>query len=630
MIKVKKEYSKKQRILKVIAFFSIEILYTIMMLSFFEWINSSFGSVTEFDKPLFETLKIILIMLIWIIGPMFNRYVVLVYSALYTAYFVSQTVYLETFGQYYRLSTALTLQNELAGVKDSALEMMNKEHWMPFIILIIMTIVFILLYFLLQRKSVKFYLTPLYKVLFIFLYIPIMDNYNLHNDLILETKTQEDVFQLNKTDYYIYDVMPNVNKFVETFGLYSLFIRDYHSLAYTPTLSQEDFDYVNSYLSKLEAPIENEYTGVFEGKNLVIIQAESYIDAIIHPELTPNIYKMKTQGINVRNFHTPLMPGSTSDTEFMAMTSLIPRGDGYAVSYKYPFNTYPVTLANIFKQGGYNADIYHNNYGNYYNRDDLFNTFGYDEFYDSTRFGFEDRVSDGLVGEKLQWIFPYWEGYKFGYWITYSGHQPYIFDEVGVDMDDVAKIQSIFPNLDDTYVSYYAKTMDLDKALGDIMSTLEYSGKLDDFVFVFLGDHIVKGLDFSKESLFYTQTEIEYNNDDFTTSLYIYNNQIEPLEMNKVSTVLDLIPTLANMFNLEYDYQKVLGHDILDPNYDGLAFDDYGNIETNNFKYNYNNDNLELFNDYKEEDARRDIENYLEKDKISRMILQLDYFKEVE
>ena len=618
----------KKKIIKLIAFFMIEVIYTYIMVMFFDWIHESFATSTFYDESLFNMLKTILIILIWVIGPMFNKYVVMIYSTLYAGYFVSQAVYFNTFGQYYRLATALSLRSELAGVQDSAMEMMKPEHWQPFIVLLGITIVFVILYFVVQRKSIKFYFTFIYKLPILFLLFPtIQEKFDVHMFEVMETKKQEDVFQLNKTDYYIYDVMPNVNQFVDTFGLYSFFVRDYKSLSTTKEYSPEDYAFVDNYFNTKQAPLPNEYTGIFEGKHIIFIQAESHIDAIVHPNLTPTIYKLKTEGINVKNFDTPMLPGSTSDTEFMGMTSVIPRGDGYAVSYKYPFNEFPVTLAKVFQEKGYGADIYHNNYGNYYNRDDLFNTFGYDEFYDSTRFAYEDRISDKLIGEKLQWIFPFWEQPTLGYWITYSGHQPYTLEDVGVDATDVAKIKKLYPDLDDSYVSYYAKTMDLDKSLYEIIKILKNQGILENYVFVYLGDHHVKGLDFGKDSAFYKQTGNEYKESNLTTALYIYNSSTQGFEIDKQSTVLDLLPTICNLFNIEYDYKKTLGNDILDPNYHGLAFDDYGNLQTNNFKYNYNDDKLELFNDYTEEEAREDIDNFTTMDKVSRLILQLNYFK---
>ena len=621
------------KIIKLIRFFTIEIVYTIVMLAFLSWVDKSFGTHTLFDEPIYQSIKYILVLLIWAIGPMLNRYLVFVATFIYSAYFISQNVYFTTFGQYYRLNTAISLTEELSGVKDSALEMMMPEHWQPFIILTIITIVFILIYYFLQRKCIKFYWTFIYKIIVVVLLInPIQAGYTTHMEAILKTKDQHDVFQLNKTDYYIYDVMPNVNQFVDMFGLYSYFIKDYKSLDNTKSFSQEDFDAVDKFLSNKKAPTKNDFTGIFEGKHVIFIQAESHIDATVSEEFTPTLYKLKTQGINFENFNTPLLVGSTSDTEFMAMTSLIPRGDGYAVSYKFPYNEYPITLPKLFRNVGYGADVYHNNYGEYYNRDELFKNFEFQEFYDSTRFGYQDHVSDSNIMEKIQWIPIEWtlEAPKITYWITYSGHQPYTLDEVGVDPKDVEKIKAKYPELEEGYVSYIAKTMDLDKSLRDMMAILEQQNKLDDFVFVYFGDHIVKGLDFSSESNYYKQTGLEPKPTDITTAMYIYNSATEPHTIKKHSTVLDMIPTICNLFNIEYDYKKTLGRDILDPGYNGFTFSDWGTWETNNYIYNYNDDKITTYNGYDEALAREEINYYKEMDRISRLILYLDYFNEEE
>lgn len=57
-------------------------------------------------------------------------------------------------------------------------------------------------------------------------------------------------------------------------------------------------------------------SGVFKDYNLFIIQAESLMNFGIIEELTPNLYWLKTQGIELEGFNTPLLVGSTSDREF--------------------------------------------------------------------------------------------------------------------------------------------------------------------------------------------------------------------------------------------------------------------------------------------------------------------------
>ena len=202
---------------------------------------------------------------------------------------------------------------------------------------------------------------------------------------------------MNKTDYYIYETIPNNNQFVSIFGTLPFGLRDGISLFETDILGAEHYVEVEEFLNSRSEQTPNMMTGIFEGKNVIFIQAESFIDAAIDETLTPTLYKMKNEGINIEGFDTPTLVGSTSDTEFMANTSIIPNSEGYAICYKYPFNTYVTTLASIFNDVGYNTVAYHNNYGDYYNRDIVFPNFGYDKFIDCTELGLEDEQADSTV-----------------------------------------------------------------------------------------------------------------------------------------------------------------------------------------------------------------------------------------
>ena len=155
----------KRSTVKILIYFIIEILFTLLIGAYFYYLKDNFSVNTIYSGPLFNILLLVLIILIWFIGPMFNRYVVFIYSFLYGLYLVSQSVYYRAFGQYYRFNTAISLFNEVVGAKDSALEFVTMNDLAPFIYLIIVTIVFIILYFTLQRKCFKLLYRLPYKLI---------------------------------------------------------------------------------------------------------------------------------------------------------------------------------------------------------------------------------------------------------------------------------------------------------------------------------------------------------------------------------------------------------------------------------------------------------------------------------
>lgn len=622
-----KKTSEKTK--KTIIYFLIEIIYTLVMIGYFIWLRNNYSIVNAYEMPLLNIILLILIIMIWFIGPMLNRYIVFIYSGLCTLYLVSQQIYLRAFHQFYRFNTAIDLKNEVQGVQDSILELLIKKDFYPFIILIVITIIFVLAYFFLQRKCFKLIYRIPYKLASLILLFAISQQYVKFNEIIEATRHQEDSFQLNKTDFYIYDQIPNVNQFVDKFGLITFGYRDAQTLFEHEYYTEMDYQSIHEFFDGREPLKKNQMTGIFEGKNLLMIQAESFNDLALDNELTPTLYKMKNEGINIEGFNTPALPGSTSDTEFMANTSFWPSSSGHAICYKYPNNTFETTLPKMFKKEGYNVNAFHNCYGQYYNRKITFPNWGYDKFYDCTELGHEDRMSDKDAMDVMKWIMIETEQPYMNYWISYSGHQPYDLDEVGVQPKNVERIKTKYPSLDDDYVAYLAKNMEIDQCLGDLFVELKKVNKLDDLVVFFFGDHIVKGLDIENGDNYYKQTGIEFGESKKYTDLFIYNSATEPMEYNKVSTALDLLPTIANMWGMDINEKTFFGHDIFDDDYNGFHFSEWGFWYTNDYYYDFIEDKFyPRVDNFNENEARKEVEYYKKMKEISEKAMRVDYFKE--
>lgn len=614
---------------RIIIYFLVEIVYTITMIGYFLWVRNDYATSTSFEAPLFNILLITLITIIWFVGPMLNRYLVMVYGGLYSLYFVSQQVYVRAFHQYYRFNTAIDLTHEVQGVKNSIIELLIKTDFYPFIILFIITIVFIALYFLLQRKCFKLIYRIPYKLASLLLIFVIISQYNNYNNEIKDLKSLADGFQSNVSDYYAYDQILNVNQFVEKFGLMAYGYRDAETVFEHEYYTIHDFQDVADFFEDRKPLKENAMTGIFKGKNLLMIQAESFNDFILDPELMPTLYKMKIEGINVKGFNTPALPGSTSDTEFMANTSFWPNSAGHAICYKYPNNNFPTTLPKMFKKEGYTVEAFHNCYGQYYNRTTTFPNFGYDNFYECTRLGLHDCASDKEVMDVMKWILVENTQPYMYYWISYSGHQPYNLDEVGVSEANVQRVKAKYPELDDNYVSYLAKNMEIDQCLGDLFNELKKVNKLDDLVVFFYGDHIVKGLKVGEGAPFYSQTHTKFDASKMNTDLFIYNSATNPMEFKKISTVLDFVPTIANLWDIKIDEKTIFGYDIFDEDYHGLHFSEWGFWYTDTYNYDLVYDKFYPLNDsFNEEEARKEINHYLKMKEISKKAMRLNYFKD--
>ena len=627
MLRTDKENVRKIRSIAV--YLIIELAYVLFLLVYLNRIETLYSFSTAYESELYGIVVLIALFLWGVFGGVLGKILNFLFCGIYSLYLITQTIYNRAFHQYYRFNTVKDLLGEAIGAKDSAMEFVKTSDVMPLVLLLAVTVLFVVLYFVIQRKQIRLRYRLLFGLLFLTLYFPIKGHHENYQALIQAAKDQDDGFQLNQTDFYIYDLMLNTNEFVDKFGLLPLCYRDGETFLSAEMYGEETRQEVSSYLATLPEHTPNDHTGIFAGKNLIMIQAESYNHICLDEDLTPTLYKMCHEGINVEGFNTPSLPGSTSDTEFMSNVSLIPQSEGHGVCYAFPYNTYPTTLAKLFHDAGYVTQAFHNNYSDYYNRNVIFESFGYDEFLDSTQLGLLSESPDSDVMEHIKWIYAEADYPYFAFWITYSGHQPYSPDSVGVREEYLVRIKEKYPNLDERYAAYLAKNMDLDVALGRFLELLNFTGRLDKTVFVIFGDHLVKGLDLSEEGEVYAQMGREYSEMDSHTDLYIYNNGITPETVSQIGTAIDLLPTIANLWGLEYDAHTVVGRDLFDPSYHGMYFAQWGEWKTKDYTYDPIKDSYQgLTPELDLEQAKAEIASVYKKQEMSMKILKIDYFKD--
>lgn len=607
-----------------------EAVWLVLCFCFFYWVKYNYGTATAYDEKLFRIFLLGFVFLAWLFGPLLNRYIVLLYGFVYTGYLVSQTAYNRAFHSYYRFNMALDLAGEVSGVKSSAAEFLTGKDIFALIFWLVLNIVFIILYFRLQRpfwKQVSWKKKLVYHLTSLVLLFHISSNCTKYQKDVAASKDDLDLLDLNHSEYYIYMNIPTAIQFVDHYGILSLGVRDAELFSGKSQPLEIDYEsMIDEFLAKREDQKSNDYTGLFAGKNVMFIQAESFNHITLDEELTPTLYMMYENSLRVEGFNTPALPGSTSDTEFMANTSLIPDSAENPACYNYAGNTYPVTLPKMFNEHGYWTAAYHNNYGEYYNRSEVFPNLGYDDFLDCTAMGLQDTSTDTSVEERIKWNYAGVDVPWMAYWITFSGHQPYGLDSVGVSEGNVARIKEKYPEMADQYVSYLAKNMDLDQAMENMIETLKEYGNLDNVVFIFFGDHIAKGMDYSGSSDIWTNFEKTADEKEYFTDLYFYNSASEPQVYEKTATVLDFIPTIANLWGFEINTHEILGHDIFDPDYSGFYFDEWSTWRTDNFIWYFTDDEYVLFYDYSEDKAKEEMQYYSLEHELSKQILQLDYF----
>jgi lipoteichoic acid synthase len=437
-----------------------------------------------------------------------------------------------------------------------------------------------------------------------------------------------------ETDSFIYDFMPSASVFVDKFGMEEFLIRDLQKNVFTHTdTSQEEMELVKEYLAENTAYQSNAETGVFAGKSVILIQAESLTTMAIDPVLTPTLYQLENDGWYFKNYHSPLLEGSTSTTELMSNTSLLSPNDGNTPAITYGGNTYPTSIPKLFAANGYKIDAFHNNYANYYNREQFFPSIGYEDFYDSYKLGVANLESDYTCGKVIDWMdvadtTPY-----LSLWVTYSGHQDYTVDfsnseKYGPSCAEeytayLNTVKQTYPNLTEEMQVYLAKNMSLDRAVKDYIDTFESQGR-DDIVLVIYGDHFVK--EFTDQARVDSGKIFDSNRSLNHTPLIIWTPGIESRVIDKYCSSLDILPTLCNLFGISYDRNTVFGNDVFDDRYIGFYFDIDLSLYGDGWVYSLSN------HEYKEEPTSNQeainamIQRFMKATYISTYLFQTNYF----
>ncbi|MGN1388967.1 MAG: hypothetical protein ACI4WR_04915, partial [Bulleidia sp.] len=137
---------------KIIRYLLIELAYTLFNVFYFRFAEQTYSVSTSYETELFSIFLLGAVFLIWFLGPMLNRWFMLVYGEIFNAYLIAQTCYRKAFQSYFRFNTVADLLSEVWGARDSAAEFVSGQDIAFLVIYLAVTILFIVLYFLFERK----------------------------------------------------------------------------------------------------------------------------------------------------------------------------------------------------------------------------------------------------------------------------------------------------------------------------------------------------------------------------------------------------------------------------------------------------------------------------------------------
>jgi len=364
--------------------------------------------------------------------------------------------------------------------------------------------------------------------------------------------------------------------------------------------SNETLNTLNKYFINNEISDINDYTGMFKDKNLIVIMLESTNDIIINESDYPNFYKMYSEGWKWVNNYSPRNSCSTGNNEMSGMISLYSIYNTCTAN-KYKNNTYFESIFNMFKKEDYYTFSAHNYLEHYYDRSVIHTNMGSDIYYGVEDLGisysslYKNWSSDEDFMESVLDILDGVDKDKnFMSWLTtVSSHQPYSYSSIEGD-----KYLSLYEEMDLNMdlKRYKSKLKILDNALGILLNGLEEKGILDDTVIVMFGDHYPYGLSTDTiNSVLDYDTNIDYEAE--RVPFVIYNTELESKTFKEYTSYINILPTVLNLFDINYDPRLYVGNDLLSKEYESLVVFADGSWKNEIAYFNASTSEIEYFTD---------------------------------
>ena len=584
----------KLNIINFLTLIFFEVVFAII--SFDTYTREEVFSV--FIYSLFSSFVITLLMTVW--SEKVNRIFSYIIYFVLCFWFALETIFKSFLQTFFSLSMFKLTDQAMGFAGETFKVIINNLHY-----LIIFFIPFILL--IIFRKKLDFDIRE--NKLYLFSYIILIPLSFLSHRLYINSTKNSDNLSL----YDLYYNVDNISLSIQRLGVLSstgidiyrnifgfedkiiivnyennedkeeVFIYDKNILDLDLSNNNLNSD-IKKYIENNPGTSQNKYTGLFENKNFIFIVAESFSEIGVREDLTPTLYKLTNNGFVFNNFYVPYYL-STIGGEFQSLTGLYPNYSTLK-TWRNGQNSFPYGLATVFKEKDYNTYAYHAHSGYFQDRYKYLNALGFDNFKacemglnincnmwpESDIEMINASVSDYINSDK-----PF-----MTYYMTVSGHLDYTREGNSIVSKNWKEVESL--SYSDKAKAYLATQIELDRALEILINKLEESGKLDDTVIVLLADHYPYGLsldeinelsNYKRDGLF----EINHN------SLVIYNSNMKSIKVDKVGMPIDVLPTVYNLFGINYDSRLLAGTDLFS-NSEGMVILDNFSWITDRGRYN--------------------------------------------
>ncbi len=316
---------------------------------------------------------------------------------------------------------------------------------------------------------------------------------------------------------------------------------------------------------------QGNYTGIAQGKNLIVIQWESLQNFVVNrkvegEEITPVLNRLLNEEgvLYYDDYYHVTSRGSTSDAEFVTQNSLVPSTESPSFA-QYDANAY-YGLPWLMRDNGYTAWVMHGYDRTFWNRDVMYPQLGFERFigdddYDSSEnigFGINDRdfmtQSISYIKEMRDLGKPF-----YAYLVTLTSHTPY-------EMPEKYQVLPLPDYMEGTYVGNYLQAIHYtDEVLGEFLEALRAEGLYDDTVIAIYGDHY--GVQILNDEIGDVMSEYlghHYRVDEITNVPLIL--KVPGIEgshtISDTGSMMDFYPTIQNLFGYDNTKGLIFGEDL--------------------------------------------------------------------
>lgn len=442
----------------------------------------------------------------------------------------------------------------------------------------------------------------------------------------------------------VYNNFNDSNKCLALAGIYEYSVRDFYITYIKPETkkSETESKFLEEVFSEEHNSFSNnKYTGIFKDKNVIFLQMEGIDNWLLTEDIMPNTYSLLNNSINFNNHYSFFNGGgSTFNSEFAVNT-------GYMTPYTYPINAYtlnkndfPYSMANLMKVMDYSIKAFHMNSSEYYSRGINYSNFGFDRYFGLKDLGTYTDNSYNLDRELILNKTFYDEMFKnegkfIDYIITYSNHLPFTTSK-GVcrqliNIDYAEQLEPLSKSEREEFINNLNLTeedcikrqaQETDYMVGLLMQALKDNGLYDNTIIVAFTDHYL-----------YTATnETLSSHKDTSTNLvnktpfFIWSSNQKRVDINKVTSQLNILPTFLNLMGVEYNEKWYVFRDALGNNDTLTIFSDLSWYDGNIYVVDGQVKNNKSVDELTLEEKNSLVEYYVKK---NDLVLKYNYFKEI-